>query len=89
MYIQVPMKRLIQLLFVTDFIFCCAVSGTIRATIMIETILGAVNMEEMAYELRDHCCGLNAGRWDYIFSIIKRLQTKPDAVMPDRKQVVT
>ena len=56
---------------------------------MIETFLAAINMEEMAYELRDHCCGLNAGRWDYIFSIIKRLQCKPDAVMPDRKQVDT
>jgi malate synthase len=54
---------------------------------MIETLMGAVNMEEMLYEIRDHCCGLNAGRWDYIFSIIKRLQIKTDAILPDRKQV--
>ncbi|XP_001639526.2 malate synthase [Nematostella vectensis] len=61
--------------------------GTIRATVMIETLLAAVNMEEMLYEIRDHCCGLNAGRWDYIFSAIKRLQRKQDAIFPDRKQV--
>ncbi|KAK3736314.1 hypothetical protein QZH41_020772 [Actinostola sp. cb2023] len=61
--------------------------GTIRATIMIETLMAAVNMEEMMYELREHCCGLNAGRWDYIFSIIKRLQMKGNAILPDRKQV--
>lgn len=63
------------------------VTGTIRATVMIETLLAAVNMEEMLYEIRDHCCGLNAGRWDYIFSIIKRFQRKGDAILPDRKQV--
>lgn len=62
-------------------------TGTIRATVMIETLMAAVNMEEMMYEIREHCCGLNAGRWDYIFSIIKRLQIKSDAVLPDRKQV--
>jgi malate synthase len=46
-----------------------------------------VDIEEMIYELREYCCGANAGRWDYIFSIIKRLQSKPEAVLPDRKQV--
>ena len=61
--------------------------GTIRATIMIETLPAAVDIEEMIYELREYCCGANAGRWDYIFSIIKRLQNKPEAVLPDRKQV--
>ena len=61
--------------------------GTIRATIMIETLPAAVDIEEMIYELREYCCGANAGRWDYIFSIIKRLQSKPEAVLPDRKQV--
>ena len=61
--------------------------GTIRATVMVETLLAAVNMEEMLYEIRDHCCGMNAGRWDYIFSAIKRLQKKPDAILPDRKDV--
>ena len=44
-------------------------------------------MEEMLYEIREHCCGMNAGRWDYIFSAIKRLSRKPDCVLPDRKQV--
>lgn len=62
--------------------------GTIRATIMIETLPAAVDIEEMIYELKDYCCGANAGRWDYIFSIIKRLQTKQEAVLPDRKQVL-
>ena len=54
---------------------------------MIETLPAAVDIEEMIYELREYCCGANAGRWDYIFSIIKRLQSKPEAVLPDRKQV--
>ena len=54
---------------------------------MIETLPAAVDVEEMIYELKDYCCGANAGRWDYIFSIIKRLQSKPEAVLPDRKQV--
>ena len=62
--------------------------GTIRATIMVETLLAAVEMEEMLYELKDYACGMNAGRWDYIFSAIKRLQSKQDAVFPDRKLVV-
>ena len=44
-------------------------------------------MEEMLYEIREHCCGMNAGRWDYIFSAIKRLSRRPDCVLPDRKQV--
>ncbi len=54
---------------------------------MIETLLGAVEMEEMLYELRDYANGMNAGRWDYIFSAIKRLQSKPEALFPDRKMV--
>ncbi len=48
--------------------------GTIRATVLIETIPAAFEMEEILYELRDHCAGLNAGRWDYIFSIIKNFR---------------
>lgn len=64
------------------------ISGTIRATVMVETLLAGVNMEEMLYEIREHCCGMNAGRWDYIFSAIKRLQKKPDAILPDRKEVI-
>jgi malate synthase len=61
--------------------------GTIRATVLIETILGAFEMDEILYELRPHASGLNAGRWDYIFSIIKKFRHQPDAVLPDRAQV--
>ena len=61
--------------------------GTIRATVLIETILGAFEMEEILYELRDHAAGLNAGRWDYIFSIIKKLRHRADSILPDRVQV--
>jgi malate synthase len=60
---------------------------TIRATVLIETILAAFEMDEILYELRDHSAGLNAGRWDYIFSAIKKFQTRPDFVLPDRVQV--
>jgi len=60
---------------------------TIRATVLIETILAAFEMEEILYELRDHSSGLNAGRWDYIFSIIKKFRNRPDFVLPDRAQV--
>ncbi|KQQ90077.1 malate synthase A [Arthrobacter sp. Leaf137] len=62
--------------------------GTIRATVLIETITAAFEMEEILYELRDHASGLNAGRWDYIFSIIKNFRTRgPRFVLPDRGQV--
>ena len=61
--------------------------GTIRATMLIETILGAYQMEEYLYELRDHAAGLNAGRWDYIFSLIKVFRNSPDHILPDRAQV--
>jgi len=61
--------------------------GTIKATVLIETILAAFEMEEILYELRDHIAGLNAGRWDYIFSIMKKFHHKPDLVFPDRAQV--
>jgi len=61
--------------------------GSIRATVLIETILAAFEMDEILYELRDHAAGLNAGRWDYIFSLIKKLRTRRDAVLPDRAQV--
>lgn len=61
--------------------------GTIKATVLIETILVAFEMEEILYELRDHSAGLNAGRWDYIFSIIKKFQNRADFVLPDRSQV--
>ncbi|MCW2697057.1 MAG: aceB [Modestobacter sp.] len=59
--------------------------GTIRATVLIETIPAAFEMEEILYELRDHCAGLNAGRWDYLFSIIKTFRGRgPSWVLPDR-----
>ena len=61
--------------------------GTIRATVLIETILGTFEAEEILYELRDHSAGLNCGRWDYIFSYIKKFCNKPDFVLPDRAQV--
>ena len=62
-------------------------AGTIRATVLIETIWAAFEMEEILFELRDHAAGLNAGRWDYIFSLIKTLRHSPDHVLPDRAQV--
>lgn len=61
--------------------------GTIRATVLIETITAAFEMDEILYELRDHCAGLNAGRWDYIFSLIKTFGTRSEFVLPDRAQV--
>jgi malate synthase len=61
--------------------------GSIRATALIETILGAFEAEEILYELRDHSSGLNCGRWDYIFSCIKKLHKRPNYIFPDRTQV--
>ncbi|MFC4425552.1 malate synthase A [Deinococcus navajonensis] len=61
--------------------------GTIRATVLIETILAAFEMDEILYELRDHSAGLNCGRWDYIFSFIKKFRTRHDRILPDRAQV--
>ncbi|WP_349829093.1 malate synthase A [Brevibacterium litoralis] len=61
--------------------------GTIRATVLIETITAAFQMEEILWELRDHAAGLNAGRWDYIFSVIKNFRTHADFVLPDRSEV--
>jgi malate synthase len=58
--------------------------GTIRATVLIETILAAFEMDEILYELREHSAGLNCGRWDYIFSYIKKFRNRPDFVLPDR-----
>jgi malate synthase len=62
--------------------------GTIKVTVLIETLPGGFEMDEILYELRDHAAGLNAGRWDYIFSFIKKLAKRPDYVLPDRGQVV-
>ncbi|MDQ3019733.1 MAG: malate synthase A [Bacteroidota bacterium] len=61
--------------------------GTIRATVLIETILAAFEMDEILYELRDHSAGLNCGRWDYIFSFIKKFNNFDEFVLPDRSLV--
>nr|WP_295905726.1 malate synthase A [uncultured Bdellovibrio sp.] len=61
--------------------------GTIRATVLIETITAAFEMDEILYVLKDHASGLNAGRWDYIFSIIKKFNFNSDLIFPDRAQV--
>ena len=61
--------------------------GTIRGTVLIETILAAFQMDEILYELRDHSAGLNCGRWDYIFSFIKKFRNRPDFVLPNRAEV--
>jgi malate synthase len=74
-------------------VFCAAQDalgiprGTIKATVLIETILAAFEMDEILHELREHSAGLNCGRWDYIFSFIKRFANRPDFVLPDRAQV--
>jgi malate synthase len=61
--------------------------GTVRATVLIETILAAFQMDEILYELREHAAGLNAGRWDYLFSIIKNFRDDPNFLLPDRSQL--
>jgi malate synthase len=61
--------------------------GTIKATVLIETILAAFEMDEILFELREHSAGLNAGRWDYMFSIIKKFRHRPEFVLPDRNAV--
>jgi malate synthase len=61
--------------------------GTIKATVLIETILATFEMDEILYELREHSAGLNCGRWDYIFSVIKKFRNIPDFILPDRAQV--
>ena len=61
--------------------------GSIRATVLIETVLAAFEMEEILFELREHSGGLNAGRWDYIFSVIKKFRAEPSFLLPDRAQI--
>jgi malate synthase len=61
--------------------------GTIKATVLIETILAAFEMHEILFELREHSAGLNCGRWDYIFSFIKKFRNRADSVFPDRSAV--
>ena len=61
--------------------------GTVKVTVLIETILAAFEMDEILHALREHCVGLNCGRWDYIFSFIKKFRNRPDCVLPDRSAV--
>jgi malate synthase len=61
--------------------------GSVKATVLIETILAAFEMHEILHELREHSAGLNCGRWDYIFSFIKKFRNRPEFVLPDRGQV--
>jgi len=61
--------------------------GTIRATVLIENILAAFEMDEILWELKEHSAGLNCGRWDYIFSVIKKFRQRSDFVLPDRRDV--
>jgi malate synthase len=61
--------------------------GSVRATVLIETILAAFEMDEIMYELREHSSGLNCGRWDYIFSFIKKFDERPDFILPNRAEV--
>jgi malate synthase len=74
-------------------VFCAAQDalgiprGSIKATVLVETILAAFEMDEILYELREHSGGLNAGRWDYIFSVIKKFRERPEFVLPDRVAV--
>jgi malate synthase len=72
-------------LFAQDYVGIPA--GTIRATVLIETIPAAFEMDEILYELRQHSAGLNCGRWDYIFSFIKKFRSRPQFVLPDRGAV--
>jgi malate synthase len=61
--------------------------GTIKATVLIETILASFEIDEILYELKEHIVGLNCGRWDYIFSVIKKFRNHPEFVFPERSQV--
>jgi malate synthase len=61
--------------------------GSVRATVLIETVLAAFEMDEILYELREHSAGLNCGRWDYIFSFIKKFRSRPEFALPDRALV--
>ncbi|QDY71210.1 malate synthase A [Qingshengfaniella alkalisoli] len=61
--------------------------GSIKATVLIETLPAAFEMDEIVWELRDHICGLNCGRWDYVFSYIKTLRNHPEFILPDRQQI--
>jgi len=79
--------RLWNDVFVFSQSYCKIAQGTVRATVLIETILAVFEMEEILYELRDHSAGLNGGRWDYIFSFIKKMRNHPNVLLPDRDQI--
>src|SRR5436305_10667576 len=64
--------------------YCGVPQGSVRATVLIETILAAFEMDEILYELRNHSAGLNCGRWDYIFSFTKVFRNHPSFLLPDR-----
>ena len=61
--------------------------GSIRSTVLVETLPAVFQMDEILYELRDHSMGLNCGRWDYIFSYVKTFRANPDRLLPDRALV--
>ena len=82
-----PEARLWNDVFVFSQEYVGIPKGTIRATVLIETITAAFEMDEILYELRDHSAGLNCGRWDYIFSCIKRFRNNPDFILADRALV--
>lgn len=67
--------------------YCGVPFGSIKATVLIETILASFQLDEILWELRDHSAGLNCGRWDYIFSYIKKFRSRPGMILPDRAQV--
>eukprot|EP00301_Raphidiophrys_heterophryoidea_P027066 c9466_g2_i1.p1 GENE.c9466_g2_i1~~c9466_g2_i1.p1 ORF type:complete len:566 (-),score=129.81 c9466_g2_i1:87-1679(-) len=79
--------RLWNDVFIASQAYCNIPRGTIRATVLIETLPAAFQMDEILYELREHSSGLNCGRWDYIFSYIKVVRAHPQYVLPDRSQV--
>ena len=79
--------RLWNDVFVFSQEYCGVPQGSVRATVLIETILASFEMHEILWELRDHSAGLNCGRWDYIFSFIKKLRNRADFMLPDRAQV--
>jgi len=79
--------RLWNDVFVTAQSYLNVPIGTIRCTVLIETIGGSLSMDEILFELREHIVALNAGRWDYIFSIIKKFKNYPQSVLPERGQV--
>ncbi len=79
--------RLWNDIFVFTQDYCGVAQGTIKATVLVETILASFQLHEILWELREHSAGLNCGRWDYIFSFIKKFRNRPGYVFPDRSQV--